>query len=222
MSIFNPMALPLTPKRAESREELVKLVGMAESHAARINRFRNEIPVNANVVAGALYSRIDIASLLEFTVNRTTIIQFFDYGDQPGNIKQLGGESRPTLVDTNVPKAHGLPVPEGFAVKGIGFAFSPDTDPGDRVRFSSSYVLEFWIGQRNYFRRPIAELFSVGNGNLVDPLRPLSGYVDLSDFPLTFNYEHHFSGQAIGSPFENHKPIRAWMIVYGLHMRGIC
>jgi hypothetical protein len=189
-------------QRTLSRSELVQLIGLAPSHAEQLNRYRGNIPANADVIAGCLYSMVEVTVLRDhFT--------FFQ-------------EKRSTLTESNLCTPGHLEAPEQFAIKSIGLVFAPTTDRVDRELFAENYLLEFWVGQREYFRNPIAEIFSIGDGNLTDPMQPLRASADLTDFPLMLNYDRDFYGIANGQPFTLRKPLKVWMVLRGLYMRGIC
>jgi hypothetical protein len=147
-------------------------------------------------------------------------IQFFHYGPYvpwvPNN------EQHATYMETNLYRAKTLDLPEAFAVQRVGLVFSPMCDPEDRARFIDQSELEVWIGQKNYFRTPLAETFAVGEpqGQAPFPEFPVKGMIDLTPLPLIIANQMSFYGQVITKPWEYTKKIRCWLVYEGLYARG--
>ena len=82
------------------------------------------------------------------------LTQFFT--NPTANITPIGGAAAPkNLAYTNVTTAKRLDAPEAFAVMGINFDWWPNVLLADAWAVSTSFSLEFWIGQKYYNRAPI-------------------------------------------------------------------
>lgn len=71
-----------------------------------------------------------------------------------------------TLAQTNVTTAKRLDAPEAFTVMGIRLAVRPDILLADLVTLfdgATGFVLEFWIGQKEYNRAPLW-FYNAGGG----------------------------------------------------------
>ena len=145
-------------------------------------------------------------------------LQFFDY--KVGDILPTGEFA--TTVDTNMWMSMALPAPQCFAVERVGVVFSPMCDPDDRSRFIDTSIVEVWIGQKQYFRRPLAEMFSVGEMNMgKNPEAPVKGLVDLDPLPLILMTQQMFYGQIVTKPYDYKKRMRVWLVYDGLDVRGV-
>src|SRR5690242_13523158 len=96
------------PKRANSRKELIQIVGLPQYFADQVYRYRDSIPVNADIVDGTLYSAVDVTDLFNLPVclRPNRYISFFEADGIP-------------LVATNLSIRRQLEAPASFAVKGI-------------------------------------------------------------------------------------------------------
>jgi len=131
---------------------------------------------------------------------------------------------RPAMyADTNLYQACRLYAPESFAIKQVGVDFSPTCDPKDRCRFIDHSAVEVWIGQKNYFRAPLSQMFGVGEPSWQRPFPefPVKGMIDLLPLPLIIEHQLHFWGQIVTKPWNYSKRIRCWLVYEGLHARGM-
>lgn len=139
--------------------------------------------------------------------------QLFDYAF--GDRKRTGEQA--TTSDTNLWQRNKLDAPESFVVGSIGILFSPTTRPEVRASFAERYAMELWIGQKCYWRSPVADLFAVGEIEALD--RPALGFVKL-DVPLLIVDQMFFSVRLQGTP-RSSDDLKLWAVLGNLHARGV-
>jgi fluoride ion exporter CrcB/FEX len=81
----------------------------------------------------------------------------------PNNTQFFTTPSGKTINQTNVTTPKKLDAPEAFAVMGIRFKPLENILLADFVNLMSSFVLEFWIGQKYYNRGPLWH-YNAGGG----------------------------------------------------------
>lgn len=145
------------------------------------------------------------------------VIQFFEYD------RTTPWGTQVTYADTNLYQAGRLDAPECFAILKVGCVFSPACDPEDVARFIDQSTLAVWIGQKNFYRKPLSSVFSIGNpsADLPFPKFPVEGMADISTLPLIIEHGISFFGQISTKPQKFNKRVRMWMVYEGLHGRGI-
>lgn len=148
-------------------------------------------------------------------------LQFFSYGcGDPVDWKPF---HRASLADTNMHRAGALVQPEKFCVEEIGLVFSPASNAAERSRFIASAALTVWIGQKAYWRSPVAALFSVGEQRATsrsNPEFPITGMASLS-LPLILHPDCSFHTEVDAPGFYPEAPLRMWAVLQGKHARGI-
>jgi len=81
----------------------------------------------------------------------------------PNNTQFFTNPSGKTINQTNVATPKKLDAPEAFAVMGIRFRVGENILLADFVTLMNSFVLEFWIGQKEYNRGPLWH-YNAGGG----------------------------------------------------------
>lgn len=162
-----------------------------------------------DVVTGQLYSARTLSE-----GRWISELSFFDYG--------IDGER--TIADTNLHRAGSLWAPEMFAVQKIGMIFSPGADPVERSRFIDTFTLEFWIGQKMYWRGPLAQVFAVGERKSDSPRNaefPTHSMIDMGNLPLVLDNQVSFHARLSGGSFYANSPLKMWTVLHGMHARGV-
>jgi hypothetical protein len=134
-------------------------------------------------------------------------------GDYP---MELGGR-RATVADTNIWQAGRLDAPETYAVGRIGILFSPLTRPEVRRSFAERYTVELWMGQKEFWRSPVAAAFAVGEMETLDS--PPIGWVNL-EVPLMIVNQMTFFVRLVGTPDPDDE-LKLWAVLGNLHARGV-
>ena len=146
-----------------------------------------------------------------------------------------------TLAQTNVTTAKRLDAPEAFAVMGIRFRVQEDILLADFIALMggvNGYVLEFWIGQKEYNRGPlwfynagggvsglstVAAASAYTNGRTA---RPDSGALGVN---IVIDNQASFFGQLVSCPTpltltastSGGTGATVQMLLDGLHARGV-
>lgn len=146
-----------------------------------------------------------------------------------------------TLAQTNVTTAKRLDAPEAFAVMGIRFRVQEDILLSDFIALMggvNGYVLEFWIGQKEYNRGPlwfynagggVAGLSTVAAASALTngrPARPDSGALGVN---IVIDNQASFFGQLVSCPTplaltaanSGGTGATVQMLLDGLHARGV-
>lgn len=149
-------------------------------------------------------------------IDSRPMYELFKYacGDYP---PELGGGKQATLTETNMCQAARLDAPETYAVGRIGILFSPLTRPEVRRSFAERYTLELWLGQKEYWRAPVAAAFAVGEIDAMDS--PPIGWCQLA-VPLMIVNQMTFFVRLVGTPDPDDE-LKLWAVLGNLHARGV-
>lgn len=163
-------------------------------------------------------------------------IPFFAHALGTPIVDELGRAGWADIANTNVWRANQLPPPCHFAIESLGVIFSPLVEPGLRSVFSERYAIELMLGNKTYFRAPIAACFDVsesrtGIGASVDPVEgqdanrvkypvtALRASIPLN-VPIVLEPLQEFSVRAVGTPFRPSGKLSLWVYLQGRHARG--
>ena len=201
---------------------------------------KNELsPFAMDVVKGQLYSAFVVDdSFVEY--RRTDGIETFDDRKFDCRLKERHqffnyelGQANPyntpwvkpgdtiTYAETNMFQAGRLDPPRAFASQRLGVVFSPKCDAASRSELINNYSVSMWIGQKQFFRAPMSEMFSVGEPtNKQFPELPVQGMVDVRPLPLIMQYGYNFHAEIVGKPFKSGY-IKMWVVYDGLDARVV-
>jgi hypothetical protein len=139
--------------------------------------------------------------------------------------ESLGYGSR-TYLDTNLLRANAMPAPECFLIQSVGMVFDPTSNPDDRELMVARTLIEIRLGQKIYFRRPLADCFTVSelSTTIASHQKPISGFAAL-DVPLLLQTQQQFSfnlffHQRLGAELIR-GPVDFWGVFRGRHARGV-
>lgn len=163
------------------------------------------------------------------------LTQFFT--NPTANITPIGGAAAPkNLAYTNVTTAKRLDAPEAFAVMGINFDWWPNVLLADAWAVSTSFSLEFWIGQKYYNRAPIpfynsgtgiAGFTTISGASAYSNGLPAKGHRHELAINVVIDNQASFFGQIVGSPVtltasaSGGTGITLRDLFDGLHARGV-
>lgn len=158
-----------------------------------------------DVRPGLLYSGVDIAR-----------------NEMQARYSFFGGmsDAAPYGVMTNMDMPYVLPQPCLFCVEKIGVAFSPNTKPELRNAIAARYALEFQVGQKIYYRSPLALLFAVTHSEPPVDL-PDAAYTDIGDVPLIVEANQFFTATLHGEPLPSNGKARIWVVLKGRRAWGV-
>lgn len=161
--------------------------------------------------------------------------QFFT--NPSANLTPIGGSAAPkNLAYTNVTTAKRLDAPEAFAVMGINFDWWPNILLADAVLVSTSFALEFWIGQKYYNRAPvpfynsgtgIAGFTTISAASAYSNGWPAKGHRHELGINIVIDNQASFFGQLVGSAAvlaataNGGTGATLRMLLDGLHARGV-
>lgn len=117
--------------------------------------------------------------------------------------------------ETNMQMANRLSAPRLYCVKRIGVLFSPTSDRLDRVNFIENASLSLWMGQKRYWRGPLAMAHGIGIMDRHSNV-PASAMAEL-DVPLIITTEMRFYAELDVSQFQIKNRIKLWAVLDGLH-----
>ena len=127
-----------------------------------------------------------------------------------------------TTAETNSFQRNCLPPPETFCIQRVGVFFDPESDSRDRAAIARNFTAEFRIGDKIYFRCPVASMFEVSTIEAKN--KAVIGGVDLAPLPLVIVplQAFYFDLSSFGPQvFQISKPLRVWTYFEGQHARGV-
>lgn len=164
-----------------------------------------------DTVSGRLYDRKDLKAGHELTWDDKVCFRY-EKVEEPLNVTNLNGPQQ-------------LYLPESFLITALGVVFSPGCEKHTRDSFVDDFCLELWVGQKQYFRCPVAELFSTSDHGQY-PTYAVKGKVSITPLPLLLSshpYNARFYTQFAGAyPHTPATHLRLWVTIEGVHVRGIC
>lgn len=174
------------------------IAGSTVDHA----QWNDGIP-EMDVISGVLYDRLDIPKNGLQHHHR-----FFGRG--------LGPERG--LEQTNVWQQNALCAPEMFKIEKFGITFQPSIKPELRDAIIKRYCVEFWLGQKVYFRAPMVEAYGGPNS---DPTIDFKTLYTLN-LPIILVSGHYFSLEMTSAdPLPINPKLALWGVIHGMHARGV-
>ena len=131
-----------------------------------------------------------------------------------------------TWAETSMLQANQFAPPEAYCVKKIGVVFSAASIPALRAAFIDRYMLMLIVGRKNYFSAPLSTLFSVAAEPQTETeqwfgVLPDAGFTEL-EIPLILSGGTYFSVMLKGKPIHPCGTLKAWVVLKGLHLVGLC
>jgi hypothetical protein len=149
---------------------------------------------------------------------------YYLFADALGHAAPAGGQVDLSL--TNMLRPCQLPPPHVFAFNRVGVFVSPGVACRLWAAFAERATLEIQVGQKVYFRAPLAALFDVRELSQDDGLYTVSadllrGAMRL-DLPVVIPAGMQFSGSLyVREPFAVHGKIKLWAYLAGRSSRGL-
>jgi hypothetical protein len=186
-------------------------------------RIRNTLERFMDVQSGRLYSSLVVAGkdyvFYEGPEHGEGSLKsrhhFFHYGLGSSNpyVTPWCRTDGITFAETNMGQASRLDAPEAFIVERCGLLLSPSNDRDLQARLIDDYCFEIWLGSKEYFRRPLAEVFQVRD---FEPTKPILGLVEIK-MPLIIAHQMCFNAQIAGTPFNwaGDQRLKMWAVFDG-------